>query len=311
MIPQSLDERTADTVDLLQASERNTMASINCCMPGIIQTYDSEKQTASVMATLRKRVRTPQGVINVDLPLMTDVPVLQLGGGSHYLTMPVQPGAECLILFADNCIDAWYQSGGVQNQVVPRCHSLSDGFAIVGFRSAGRAIQSANTAIPEITDLVIAGTRMSEWVASITNQMRNNLLVMREYARTVTGAKNLADGVVWHEGYYYDKTGKLILDEGWKSCDAILLDEGAYSVAYYCRSSKVVYVNGCNRNGIFVKNIAIVANIAPNTVQRFNINVSGCESIKIGTADENEIISILPNDGTILSRLEALEGGSA
>ena len=167
MIPQSLDERTADTVDLLKAAERNVAASINCCMPGIIQTYDPEKQTASVMATLRKRVRTPSGVINADLPLMTDVPVLQLGGGEHFLTMPVQPGDECLILFADNCIDAWYQSGGVQNQVLPRCHSLSDGFAIVGFRSAGKAIQSPNTSIPEITDLVISGTKMSEWIETV------------------------------------------------------------------------------------------------------------------------------------------------
>ena len=171
MIPQSLNERTADTFDLLKASETKTAASINCCMPGIIQTYDPATQTASVMATLRKRVRTPSGIINAELPLMTDVPVLQLGGGSHYLTMPVQPGDECLILFADNCIDAWYQSGGVQNQVIPRMHSLSDGFAIVGFRSAGRAIESVNNSIPEITDLVIAGTKMSEWIEAVNTAL--------------------------------------------------------------------------------------------------------------------------------------------
>ena len=172
LIPQSLDERTADATDLLRASERNTAASINCCMPGIIQTYDPVTQTASVMATLRKRVRTPQGVINVDLPLMTDVPVLQLGGGSHYLTMPVQSGDECLILFADNCIDAWYQSGGVQNQVVPRLHSLSDGFAIVGFRSAGRAITNPNASIPEITNLVINGVNMADWMQSVNTALQ-------------------------------------------------------------------------------------------------------------------------------------------
>lgn len=32
-------------------------------------------------------------------------------------------------------MDAWWQSGGVQNQVERRRHDLSDGFAIVGFRS--------------------------------------------------------------------------------------------------------------------------------------------------------------------------------
>ena len=32
-------------------------------------------------------------------------------------------------------MDAWWQNGGVQNQVEKRRHDLSDGFAIVGFRS--------------------------------------------------------------------------------------------------------------------------------------------------------------------------------
>lgn len=32
-------------------------------------------------------------------------------------------------------MDAWWQNGGVQNQADHRRHDLSDGFAIVGFRS--------------------------------------------------------------------------------------------------------------------------------------------------------------------------------
>ena len=47
----------------------------------------------------------------------------------------VIPGDDCLVVFGDCCIDAWWQSGGVQNQVERRRHDLSDGFAIVGFRA--------------------------------------------------------------------------------------------------------------------------------------------------------------------------------
>ena len=49
--------------------------------------------------------------------------------------MPIQPGDECLVVFADMCIDAWWQSGGIQNQIDRRRHDLSDGFAICGFKS--------------------------------------------------------------------------------------------------------------------------------------------------------------------------------
>ena len=45
-------------------------------------------------------------------------------------------------------MDAWWQSGGIQNQVESRRHDLSDGFAIVGFRSQPAVVfgYSAGTA---------------------------------------------------------------------------------------------------------------------------------------------------------------------
>jgi hypothetical protein len=51
--------------------------------------------------------------------------------GGYLLTLPIKPGDECLVVFADMCIDAWWQQGGVQNQVERRRHDLSDGFAIL------------------------------------------------------------------------------------------------------------------------------------------------------------------------------------
>ena len=171
MIPQSLDERLADAVDTIRASEMNVRSSINCCLPGIIEAYDPATQTATVQAAVRKRVRLPSGVVNVELPVMTDVPVLMLGGGEHWLSFPVTRGDECLILFSDVSIDAWYQSGGVQNQPVARLHDLSDGFAIVGFRSRQRAISGANTGIPQITNLIINGVNMAEWMENVDERM--------------------------------------------------------------------------------------------------------------------------------------------
>ncbi len=59
--------------------------------------------------------------------------------------MPIKSGDECLVVFADNCIDAWWQSGGTQNQIEIRRHDLSDAFAILGCWSQPNVISEYDT----------------------------------------------------------------------------------------------------------------------------------------------------------------------
>lgn len=164
MIPRSVSEQTADTEQLLNALLARVSATINCCLPGIVKKFDSKTQTAAIQPTVRRRIRTRAGVKEYPYPLLTDVPVLMLGGGAHFFTMPVTAGDECIVLFSDVCMDAWFQSGGVQNPMIARGHDLSDGFALVGFRSKPNMIQNMDTQYPAVSDLVIAGKRFSEWL---------------------------------------------------------------------------------------------------------------------------------------------------
>jgi hypothetical protein len=48
------------------------------------------------------------------------------------LTFPIVEGTECLLIFADMCIDAWWQNSGVSPQADRRRHDLSDAFALFG-----------------------------------------------------------------------------------------------------------------------------------------------------------------------------------
>lgn len=165
MQPRPLSELTADSEQLLSSLLGRASAAINCCLPGVVKRFDPETQTAQIQPTIRRRIRTPRGVQEMDYPLLTDVPVLMLGGGQHFFTMPVAVGDECIVLFSDGCMDAWYQSGGVQNPILARAHDLSDGFAIVGFRSKPNAIKDMNTTYPEISDMYIAGKRFEDWIS--------------------------------------------------------------------------------------------------------------------------------------------------
>ena len=115
--------------------ERNIKEAIkgenHYALPGIVVSFDIGTQTASIQPALRRRI----GNQNIQLPILQDVPVYFIGGKSGGITFPVSAGDECLVVFADACIDAWFQNGGIANVISVRRHDYSDGFAFVGFRS--------------------------------------------------------------------------------------------------------------------------------------------------------------------------------
>jgi hypothetical protein len=108
------------------------LKDLHTCIPGIIASFDPDTQTASVQPAI-KRIFTEQGAVN--LPLCVDVPVAFPGGGDFFLTFPVKPGDECILLFSERAIDNWHASGGTQTPAEYRLHDLSDGIAIVGLNS--------------------------------------------------------------------------------------------------------------------------------------------------------------------------------
>ncbi|HDR9022687.1 TPA: hypothetical protein QDB09_003241 [Burkholderia vietnamiensis] len=134
-------ERIGDSLASLRAVLRGQRSEIWTALPAEIQSFDPAAMTCSVQPAIKVQARGPSGTIqSVALPLLVDCPVQFPAGGDCTLTFPVAPGDECLVVFASRCIDAWWQSGGVQEQAELRMHDLSDGFALLGFRSRPRAL---------------------------------------------------------------------------------------------------------------------------------------------------------------------------
>lgn len=144
--------------------------------PGIIAAVDYAKQTCSVQLAIRERMRANDGKMDwVDIPLLPDVPFFVYSGGGYSLTLPVGVGDDCLVVFGDNCMDAWWQSGGVQNQIERRRHDLSDGFAIVGFHSQPQAVAGYSSGTAQLrnaagdTYIEIAGGNINIQAAGSVN----------------------------------------------------------------------------------------------------------------------------------------------
>lgn len=131
-------------------------------MPGVIESFDASKQTATVRPALRMRVNLgPDEQREVDLPLITGVPVVfpYAQNAGYMITFPLQPGDECLLVFADRPIDNFVAAGGVQSAMVdagdtcsPRGHALSDAMCIPGLVSGKHAISDFSTTSLELRD---------------------------------------------------------------------------------------------------------------------------------------------------------------
>lgn len=134
------------------ASERKTInEQLRVALPGIIQSFDPGTVTAVVQPAIRYIERDNDGnKTTKDYPLLVDVPVVFPRGGGCTLTFPVTAGDECLVIFADRCIDFWWQSGGIQEPVDGRMHDLSDAFCIVGPQSQAKKIRGISTTAAQL-----------------------------------------------------------------------------------------------------------------------------------------------------------------
>jgi hypothetical protein len=101
-------------------------------MPGTIVSYDAGKGTAVITPGY---ARVYSDGSTTDTKNIVDCPVFVLQGGGIHIGLPIKKDDECLVIFGDADIDAWFENGGQPAPISSRMHSLSDGFALVGLRS--------------------------------------------------------------------------------------------------------------------------------------------------------------------------------
>jgi hypothetical protein len=132
-LQRQVDEQRFAEADPVRLTIREMLMMVHTGMPGIVQSFNRETQTAVVQPAIQRLIVGESEPVT--LPVCPDVPVFFPGGGGYVLTLPVAQGDECLLQFSERAIDFWFDRGGVQQPSEVRTHDLSDGFAFVGFRS--------------------------------------------------------------------------------------------------------------------------------------------------------------------------------
>ncbi len=131
------------SADMLNSVKNATMEKLHVAQIGVIDRVN-EDQTCNIKLQYKKSIpdpipANPDNMREIELPLLTSVPYVVLGGGSAYIDMPMKDGDTCIVIFNDTNMHLWWKNGAA---VVPnnkRKHSLSDAIAIVGISSAQSA----------------------------------------------------------------------------------------------------------------------------------------------------------------------------
>lgn len=120
---------------------------LRVAIPAIVVSFDPAKQTVSVQPAIQEVIREQALPVIKTIDILDDVAVCFPRAGGWSLTLPIQPGDECLLVFADMAYDHWHENGGVQKQPDGKLyrHDIGDAIAIFGISSLPRALDNYST----------------------------------------------------------------------------------------------------------------------------------------------------------------------
>ena len=179
---------------------------IRCAIPAKIISIDYNEVTCSCQPLIMEKVKDESGnIVSVELPVLLDVPIVFPGSSKFCITFPLSPGDEGLVIFADMCIDSWWQSGDVQEQFEIRRHDLSDGFFIPSQMSQPNKYTSISQSDLEIKSRVSGGKVIIN--GHDIDEMANDLDELIETVNELSGDVNRLLSHV-HEYYWTSSSGQ-------------------------------------------------------------------------------------------------------
>ena len=131
----SLNEHSPTLTNIIQKNIESVLSQTNTCFPGVIESFDSGKQTAVVRPAFQSRITDIDGEpIDIDLPLLPEVPVFFVRFGESFIYHPVKRGDNCLVLVSQRSISQWKEDS--KTSTIPdsqRKFNLNDCLCFIGF----------------------------------------------------------------------------------------------------------------------------------------------------------------------------------
>lgn len=133
-----------DLYDIIDGEFLKRFKNLNCIKIGVIQAFDSEKQTVDVsvcdISVLLSGTQETDKLY--EYPLLREVPCHFFRFGEGAIYAPPQQGDFCILLFCDHSLDGWWTSGKGAPDYTENNHDIKDAVAIVGLSNNVNPIQN-------------------------------------------------------------------------------------------------------------------------------------------------------------------------
>lgn len=134
-----------DLIQTLESVSSQIGYELNCVRVGIVQNFFPEDLTVNVLIANKKDLGfNPNGSQKVRDYAVIRAKIVYC---NPFITCPINPGDECILLFSDREIESWFINGEVNPLGYPRMHDLTDAVAIFGIRSLPKMISMLTDAL--------------------------------------------------------------------------------------------------------------------------------------------------------------------
>ena len=129
----------------VQSQIDSSLAATWVADPGVV-VADNGDGTAQVQVAILRQARDKNNNWQDITPaaLIPKAVIVYPGSDDFIFTFPLKAGMSGLLVYCDRCVDAWWQSGGVQSQLEPRVHDATDACFIPGLKWKGKTPANIN-----------------------------------------------------------------------------------------------------------------------------------------------------------------------
>lgn len=169
-------------------------------IPVVVVSFDSVKQMVTVQPAIKESVLKSLVPTSTALPQLPNVPVMIYRGGGFSITLPLKAGDEGFVIFQDMCIDAWWQSGGTDNnQIERRRHDLSDGVFYPGGWSQPRNLNAYSSTKAQLrSDDGVTVVEVGSGTISLTPDSGTSLIKITPGEIDLTAVTVKINGASYH-----------------------------------------------------------------------------------------------------------------
>lgn len=135
---------------------------LRVCLPGNIVSFDAATQRCVARPGVKLKLVDGANVSYMEMPDIQNVPIVvpYAQGAGLLLTLPIQAGDPCLLLFSDRALDNFLQRGESEipgtaqdaDVTSPRVHHLTDAICIPGLITNTVTVPSWSTSNIELRD---------------------------------------------------------------------------------------------------------------------------------------------------------------